>query len=64
MNLINFTNILKNFLSCLISRHDEYVLSRYKPKYSPAVFHTDLDMPPAQTQQFGVVLDKEGFNQD
>ena len=48
----------RRFFSCLFSRHDEYVLSRYKPKYSPAVFHTTLDIPSSQTQQFGVALDR------
>ncbi|CAB4027764.1 rho GTPase-activating 8-like isoform X2 [Paramuricea clavata] len=42
----------------LVKNHDEEISARYKPKYSPAVFHTALDVPLPETQQFGVTLDR------
>ena len=52
------------FYNMFTSRHDEEISARYKPKYSPAVFHTALDIALPETQQFGVTLDRWGFNYD
>lgn len=41
-----------------VKKHDRDISARYKPKYSPAVFHAPLDIPPPETQQFGVSLDR------
>ncbi|XP_028397348.1 rho GTPase-activating protein 8-like isoform X2 [Dendronephthya gigantea] len=42
----------------VVKKHDEEISERYKPKYSPAVFHTDLEISLPETQQFGVSLER------